>query len=791
MANRSLGTLTLDLVAKLGGWTPGLDKAGRDAEKFAARQKKAAKDIENDWKNVGNAIRAGFAGITIGATIAKFVQESRDAQNEQAQLAAALRSTGNAAGYTQDQLNQMAETMANSSIFSDGEINAAQARLLSYTGIVGEQFPQALQAALDMSARLGVSLEQSAETIGRALDVPSQGLNALSRQGFRFTEDQKRLVEQLEATGRASEAQAIVLDAVKNAYGGAAEAARNTFGGALIGLQNQLNALMTGDDGSLNGAAAEINNLTKQLGSEETKQAFATLTAAIARLIGLLAQGTGAFVKFGEGIGNFFGRALNGPILDVDRQIKQLELQAKQTATSLELAFKSKAGNRDSVISNLEAQAKRTNDELIKLRKERDSFAGGTATASTPIVPNVPNQDRQFFEKYIADRKSNAQQLKQALETEELAFKAATRNLVKGSEEYIQAQTAFNTKVAELRKQFRNPREAKVAESEFEKYIKNLQKEIIQVSELTRVEKVLAEVQSGRLGKITALQQARLVALAEEADGIAFVNEVMAINTRIEEEGLNNAQNRLVANQQLANTYRELLDPTIAIRREMQIIDDLVTDGFLTPDEGIATQVEVLKDKYKELGEEVMTFDMFAQNAARNIQEQLGSNLADILNGEFKNIGDSFLRMINRMAAEAVAADLARKLFGQTATGKGSDGGGWLGGIIDWAGKIWSGFAEGGYTGAGGKYQPAGVVHAGEYVINAKSTRQLGLPFLNNLNGFANGGYVGQPMGGNMGSNQRPIIVQNSFPANTDRRTIQQAAVETGQAVNRSLARNS
>lgn len=51
-------------------------------------------------------------------------------------------------------------------------------------------------------------------------------------------------------------------------------------------------------------------------------------------------------------------------------------------------------------------------------------------------------------------------------------------------------------------------------------------------------------------------------------------------------------------------------------------------------------------------------------------------------------------------------------------------------------------FAEGGYTGDGHKYQPAGIVHAGEYVINAQSTKRLGLGFLNRLNGYANGGYV-------------------------------------------------
>ena len=37
------------------------------------------------------------------------------------------------------------------------------------------------------------------------------------------------------------------------------------------------------------------------------------------------------------------------------------------------------------------------------------------------------------------------------------------------------------------------------------------------------------------------------------------------------------------------------------------------------------------------------------------------------------------------------------------------------------------GYSSGGYTGDGGKYEPAGIVHRGEYVVNASTTKDLGL----------------------------------------------------------------
>lgn len=55
------------------------------------------------------------------------------------------------------------------------------------------------------------------------------------------------------------------------------------------------------------------------------------------------------------------------------------------------------------------------------------------------------------------------------------------------------------------------------------------------------------------------------------------------------------------------------------------------------------------------------------------------------------------------------------------------------------------GFAEGGYTGPGGKYEPAGIVHRGEYVFPQETVSELGLARIEAFrrNGFAGGGFVG------------------------------------------------
>lgn len=81
MATRSLGTLTLDLVAKIGGFERGMDQAARKSERTAAQiardQKKRAQEMEQAWANAGTAIGVGLTAAT--AALAVWIKGSVDA----------------------------------------------------------------------------------------------------------------------------------------------------------------------------------------------------------------------------------------------------------------------------------------------------------------------------------------------------------------------------------------------------------------------------------------------------------------------------------------------------------------------------------------------------------------------------------------------------------------------------------------------------------------------------------------------------------------------------------------
>lgn len=75
------------------------------------------------------------------------------------------------------------------------------------------------------------------------------------------------------------------------------------------------------------------------------------------------------------------------------------------------------------------------------------------------------------------------------------------------------------------------------------------------------------------------------------------------------------------------------------------------------------------------------------------------------------------------------------------------------------------GFASGGYTGPGGKYQPAGIVHKGEYVFDQASTNRIGVPQLEALRN-------GQPLDATLGRTGFGTGVQNVNSDNSSKTTI-------------------
>ncbi|HGF4881842.1 phage tail tape measure protein [Escherichia coli] len=159
-----------------------------------------------------------------------------------------------------------------------------------------------------------------------------------------------------------------------------------------------------------------------------------------------------------------------------------------------------------------------------------------------------------------------------------------------------------------------------------------------------------------------------------------------------------------------------------------------------------------LKSGWSQWAESAM--DSFSQvkSVATQTFDGIAQNMAAMLTGSEQN-WRSFTRSVLSMMTEILLKQAMVGIVGS------------IGSAI--------GFAGGGFTGTGGKYEPAGIVHRGEFVFTKEATSRIGVGNLYRLmRGYADGGYVGgagsqaqmrRAEGINFNQNNH-VVIQNDGP---------------------------
>jgi hypothetical protein len=218
MQKRGLTSLIFMLGADISEFQTELRKSTREMQKWG-------KDIQKTGKSLSTYVTAPIVAMGTASVIA-----FRSLNESMKQVEAGIASTGGAAGYTADELKQMADEMGRlTSTLNQDILQGVTAQLLTFTNITGEAFKDAQMAALDLSARMGTDLRSSAMMVGRALNDPVLGLTALTRAGVQFTDQQRDAVRAMVETGNIAGAQRIILEELETQFGGSAEAAGDAF----------------------------------------------------------------------------------------------------------------------------------------------------------------------------------------------------------------------------------------------------------------------------------------------------------------------------------------------------------------------------------------------------------------------------------------------------------------------------------------------------------------------------------------------------------------------------------
>ncbi len=172
--------------------------------------------------------------------------------------------------------------------------------------------------------------------------------------------------------------------------------------------------------------------------------------------------------------------------------------------------------------------------------------------------------------------------------------------------------------------------------------------------------------------------------------------------------------------------------------------------------------VEGLNQGLSDFGDSATNVMENVKNVTANALNNMSDSLADFVltgKGSFKDFANAVISDITRMVMKMLvfkAIEAGTSFFMGGASG-GSDAGGGPGGL----------FAYGGYTGHGGKFEPKGIVHGGEFVFTKEATAKLGIGnlyrLMNSTQGYASGGFVGS-LAGKMPSS--PVTTSSSSGVN-------------------------
>lgn len=684
------------------------DGAKQTERELAALEKQAAK-TEQRAATMGKAWGVAFGGaaaaVFIGGAKA-IIQNTIEAERVQSRLEGRIRALGSTSAASAVQIELMAGRLQMLSTFDDEKIKEAATTLLSFNNIRGDNFERTLRAVTDLAADSGDDLVATAEKVGRALNNPATASRTLRDVGIELSKQQKALVNDLLATGKGSEAQAMLLRELEKRYAGAAEAARNTLGGALQGLKNDFANLLEGDGNGLRGATEAINDLAATMRSPAVREGFQAITSGLFEVVRVAAQAVGAVSDFSDEIKKLSGLNLGG---------------------AASVLFNVATGNAAGVVRAF-ADANRAD------------FTGAVGGSGSTEGGRADHFDGRGFE-----GGSSGSKRKRGRKLPDFARDAADE-LRKLLDTESDAREQFNSLAATLA--------GPLAEATYQ-----FGQDQKQLNELART----GAIDAGTL----ATAQANLRAQYEA--------DTKAIQARLDP-----------GKQLLDDLQFELSLMKMGAVERATAIQLRGADA-----EAVRKYGAAVADANRQILDSQRTID--AMDSFRDIASDFLVDLPTKGKGAWRDFLDDLSAQLRRWAANG----LIEQLFGARGTnGQGTTGGGWAGALLGAFGgssgggnaNAWAdlfgfasdgfGFADGGYTGPGGRNKVAGVVHAGEYVLSAAATARIGRGALDSMNTGGQG-----PSSGN--TVQQTFVIQGAL----DNTTREQLARRSGREVETAMRR--
>ena len=390
---------------------------------------------------------------------------------------------------------------------------------------------------------------------------------------------------------------------------------------------------------------------------------------------------------------------------------------------------------------------------------EAVALSGNTGRSSGPHAHietwNKKGQRTDFRDMVGKSVGSRSAAYNQELKDLEQQARAKEQLEYKFADKYKKAEIDFNKDIAALRESFSGKELATyeaAAKAEYDKKVSDLKNQ--EAAEKLSLDKRMFQYQQFALSREEIIKRNRDFEIEQvKTDGNISSADKETLITLIAQK----------AETDIAAPYRDFVD-TIkqtyavkAFKQELDWLNQAAQGGEISIDqfnqrlkELNANKPDALKTDFERNWAGTIEW----VNSAQEIQTGLDQGMANWLQGssdaladfvttgkaDFRDFTVSILKDLARIAMQKAIAGVVGNLFG------GAGGGG--------TNAYDALFADGGYTGDGGKFEPAGIVHKGEGVLNQSEIRALGGEVgFNLLRGqiaslprHSDGGMAGRPM---------------------------------------------
>jgi hypothetical protein len=227
------------------------DNVISNTNKIKSSHKNMAEQMSTNNRNLikeflGISLRIGIvvsAYRVFNAFKKESIELAKTQLDSEKRLETVLRSTGWAAGYTKKELMDLSTSLQKVTTYGDETINVGNAMLLTFTNIGKKVLPLASEMMLNLSTVMDTDLKSSAIQLGKALNDPVIGANALRRVGVRLTDQQTDQIKKYQELGDIESAQMVILNELETEFGGVARAMSETDSGAIKQAQNEIGDL--------------------------------------------------------------------------------------------------------------------------------------------------------------------------------------------------------------------------------------------------------------------------------------------------------------------------------------------------------------------------------------------------------------------------------------------------------------------------------------------------------------------------------------------------------------------